>query len=127
MRRQLLTGILCLLFVQQLASIGGSVGVSGTIFKSALSTDSLQALEAALPPAALQAKQLLTSHGLNRFKLDKSLRSDPLIRQRIVEYLYPIRHDRTANFRLADPNAFLSARCIEIERKSFVVLYACGR
>lgn len=103
--------------------MAGESGFSRSILGSAW-TPGAGARES-LPPEILEGAALLTRHEVQVFRLEASLESDPLLRQRLGEFSYPRRVDKLATIPTLSRTGVTPAGCRLLEAGELMALHAC--
>ncbi|MBU0674201.1 MAG: hypothetical protein KJ950_06125 [Proteobacteria bacterium] len=111
---------LCLL---TLVAIGRDKGFSPGILFAAFLPDT--AIRESLPPLAREITRLVGKYSLKDFTLSPGFTNDPVVLQRTVEFVYPVRVRSGAEFVVAKPGEAGYLACDMVEEGAGVVLYTC--
>jgi hypothetical protein len=77
-------------------------------------------------PIKIQAMKIIASRqNLPNVKLDNQLYENPLIQQRALEYLYPLRIDQNSTYLFTDQRNFKNKRCKLIDKETDIELFQC--
>jgi len=77
-----------------------------------------------IPQEVLDIKELASAKK-QHFKVCDEIRGDPLLFQRTVEYLYPLRIDNTSNLLFCTNQISPIDQCKKIDSKGKIDLYEC--
>jgi hypothetical protein len=78
-----------------------------------------------LPREVLTIDQLAKTEGLKDFRLGSKLKSDPLIYQRTIEFLYPIKESETSSILFEFFDAPVDESCRLFANVQKLALYEC--
>jgi hypothetical protein len=73
----------------------------------------------------LEGTSLLTRHDVHVFRLEASLESDPLLRQRLGEFSYPRRVENDARIPTLSRTGVVPPGCRLVEAGELMALHAC--
>ena len=79
----------------------------------------------ALPIKIQAMKTIALRQNLPNVKLDNQLYENPLIQQRAVEYLYPLRIDQNSTYLFTDQSNFNNKRCKWVDKEADIELFQC--
>jgi len=98
-------------------------GFEYDVIKNPFSKDS--GIKYALPPEAIETKNLIIKRKLKSFNLSKNLINQGYIYQRIIEFNYPIRIDESSKFIFLPKEEKISSSCKTIEIEDYLKLIHC--
>lgn len=121
--KKILYVVLYLILLVQLVALGKKMKFSVAILTHAFSTN--VAVIESLPSDVVDASALISRHSIKDFALSKTLGSDHLFRQRIVEYNYPARFNVNSTTMIAKTDEKEFSGCKEIDVKNSIGVYDC--
>jgi hypothetical protein len=115
--------ILCLILVFQLGYLGKKMRFSPAILVRAFSTN--VAVQESLPEEVVEASFMIKSASIKEFSLSKGLNADPLFKERMIEYLYPVRFSESSSVLVARTEEMKFEPCKVLEVKKSIGIYDC--
>lgn len=100
------------------------VGFSPQTFSHAL--DKQAVIPQALPKTVIAIKNLATRNTLDVVNLSATIMNDPVLHQRTVEYIYPIRVGESRHVLAMESDAS-DAKCRVTDTLGGVILYECAQ
>lgn len=79
----------------------------------------------ALPIKIQAMKTIALRQNLPNVRLDNQLYENPLIHQRALEYLYPLRIDQNSTYLFTDQRNFKNKECKLIDKETDIELFQC--
>ena len=107
-----------------LVQVSVKMGVFGYIFDDPFNNQ-VAIDRSYLPGEVLTINQLAKTKGLKDFRLGSKLKSDPLIYQRTIEFLYPIKESETSPILFEFLDASVDESCRLLANVQKVALYEC--
>ena len=82
-------------------------------------------INSALPAEAIEVRNIINNQKLKDFNLSTEIQNNVYLYQRILEFNYPFRINKTSNFIFILKNEKISDNCKRLEGGNFLILTKC--